>query len=263
MPVFRNLIAGAAATLAPAVVLAASASTAQAQATLSGGVTASVSQQQFIDPNAYAIDLGVAQSTGWVTTMPMSLSYGNTNLNITFGGSAGVYSGSTFNVASAPPLGTNFFLSRTTGTVTFDFSSVQRSLGLYWGTPGPTNLLQFYNDNQLISSVTGAQMDPWIRDSGSPIRVGNVAVGAFAQFNFAELGFNRVVATNTNNNFEFAAVTFSNTAPDVVPIPLGGVGGIIALLGMFALRRGYGGHLPQRLLAFASGGRRQQVQRFA
>jgi hypothetical protein len=69
--------------------------------------------------------------------------------------------------------------------------------------------------------------------------------------------------TGPGGGFEHWNHTFSDQTVAVAPIPLGGVGGMVALLGMFALRRGYGGPLPQGLLAFASGGRRKEVQRFA
>jgi hypothetical protein len=73
----------------------ASASTgAQAQTALQNGASVGVSMTEQTLNGANTIDLGSAGTTGWVTTMPMSLSYGSTNLNISFGGNgaeAGVY----------------------------------------------------------------------------------------------------------------------------------------------------------------------------
>ncbi len=205
--------------------------------------------------NYNSINLGSTPGTGWFNFMPMSLSYADVNLNISFtAGSGVVRSGSAWN----PTPGSNFFYSSGNGSsATFAFSSAQRYFGFAWSSADNVNNLQFYNGGSLLASMTGGEFR-----TAAGLNVGHS--GVHAGFSFSELAFDRVVmSTSAGGAFEYGGVTFASTAPDVVPIPLGGVGGIVALLGMFALRRGQGGRLPQRLLAFASGGRRQQVQRFA
>jgi hypothetical protein len=234
---------------------------AQAQTALQNGATVGVSMTEQTLNGANTIDLGSAGTTGWVTTMPMSLSYGSTNLNISFGGNgaeAGVYYGSTQNVANAPPLGTNYFVARNTGSVTLDFSNAQRSLSMYWGTPGDTNSLSFYRGGQLVASTTGAAMASLMTAAGSPnVTYPNIPInyieGAYAQFSFNELGFDKVVATNTSNYFEFGDVSFSNQPVDAAPIPLNAasLGGLMSFLMMLAMRGKSGTQVAIRM-AFAS-----------
>ena len=234
----RRIVFGAMFSVAAGV-----ASAAQAQVALTNGVTMTSTASQPVVSGVTAIDLGnFSQSTAQtlVSQMPMSLSYAGVNVGISFTGSSGVYDGG----AWAP--GPNNYLMAAGGSVTLQFSQVQTYFETRWASQDVGNVFRFYNGDQLLAS--------------QPSMGGSSTVA----FNFAELGFDRVVAADEGpGNLEFGHIRFASAAPDVVPIPLGGVGGIAALLGMFALRRGYGGRLPQGLLAFASGGRRQQVQRFA
>ena len=246
---FKAYVTGAAAALASTLVLATGAS---AQTALTNGATLTPGAQSQTTYNS--IDLGASAGTGFASQMPMSLSYAGTNLNITFAASSGViHSGNSFN----PTPGSNFIGAIGTQGAVFTFSSVQRYFGFQWGTPGDANSLQFYNGQTLLASLGGA-------DFRAAANVGNTMAGRYAGFSFSELGFDRVVmASGPASGFEAGNLRFNDTV-DVVPIPLGGVGGIVALLGMFALRRGQGGRLPQRLLAFASlAPRRKHLQRFA
>ncbi len=249
MSSFRSYFTAGVAALASSLVIATGAS---AQTALTNGVTFTPGAPIGGDYNS--VNLGSTPGTGWATHMPMSLSYADVNLNISFtAGSGVVRSGTGWN----PTPGSNFIVTSGGALTTFAFSSAQRYFGFAWSSADNGNNVEFYNGNSLIASMSGAAFR-----SAAGLSVGHS--GASASFSFSELAFDRVVmSTSASGAFEAGGVTFASTAPEVAPIPLGGVGGMVALLGMFALRRGYGGHLPQRLLAFASGGRRQQVQRFA
>jgi hypothetical protein len=202
----------------------ASSTAASAQVQIGSGATLSIGA---LNTNRNWIDLGTTPSTGYISHMPMSLTYGTTNVNVGFAGVAGVVG------ASDPwsPTGTNFFRTGDTnlGSVTFNFSETQRYFGTQWGAPGPGKYFDFYNGNQLIASAysdnlisLGAQWNQ---------------VGAYAEFSFGDVGFDSVVAYSTSNRLDFTDVSFGETV-DVAPIPIGGVGGILALLGMFGARRG-------------------------
>lgn len=256
MRISSTRILAAAASIS-ATLIGSSGASAQTQIDLGGGITAATSMTQPTLAGGNTIDLGSAGVTGWVTTMPMSLSYGSTNVDITFGGSAGVYYGSTPKYANSPPMEGNYFIARDTGTVTLDFSSAQRSLSMYWGTPGETNALSFYRSGQLVGSTTGAAMTPLITAAGSPTvsYPGTNVIytqGAYTQFSFGELGFDRVVATNVANYFEFANVSFSDQ-PSVAPIPLNAasMGGLMSFLMMLGMWRKDGTHRMLRMM-FAS-----------
>jgi hypothetical protein len=241
--------------------LASASTAAQAQLALQNGASASVSMTEQTLNGGNTINLGSAGTTGWVTNMPMSLSYGSTNLNISFGGNpgeSGVYYGSTPNFANAPPLGTNYFVARDTGSVTLDFSNAQRSLSMFWGTPGDTNSISFYRGGQLVASTTGAAMAPLMVAAGSPnVTYPGVGIthieGSYAQFSFDELGFDKVIATNTANYFEFGDVSFSNQPIDAAPIPLNAasLGGLMSFL-MMLFMRGKGGTQVAISMALAS-----------
>jgi len=77
--------------------------------------------------------------------------------------------------------------------------------------------------------------------------------GSYAQFSFNELGFDRVVANNATNYFEFGDVSFSNQPVDAAPIPLNAasLGGLMSFLMMLAIR-GKGGTQVMLRMAFAS-----------
>ena len=262
MPVFRNLIAGAAATLAPALVFATGAS---AQTALPNGVTISANTSTTIlrtDPvNSLDLSAYGTQSTvvlagySLVSRAPMIQTLNGTSVSLSFTGNSGVFN----SIMHLPPVGSEGsrnYLMAAGGSVGLNFSSAQNYFTMRWGSIDHTNNLQFYNGNQLVSSMTGTQL--------RSLLVLSTFATATVEFNFAQTGFTSVFARgNSTHYLDFDRVGFASNTPEVAPIPLGGVGGIVALLAIFALRRWQGGRLPQRLLAFASGARRQQVQRFA
>lgn len=226
-----------------------------------GSAASAQSTSWYVSPNQTPVYDGLTSLNSVITSaplwnsLPLSFTIGSTSGQISFSGSSVVARGGAVLDASGATSTSNY-VSASNGSVTFDFATQQRFFSMRWGSVDGSNILSFYNGNQLLQSVTGAQAMA-ARTAWTP------TASYDAGFSFGEVGFTRVVATGSPGaSFELANVAVSS-AVDVAPIPLGGVGGIVALLGMFALRQGQGGRLPQRLLAFASGARRQQVQRFA
>lgn len=201
---------------------------ASAQIALGNGVTVTETNTRPVINGAESIDLGTSAPSGWVTQMPMSLSYASTNVAISFGATSGVYSASGTGIANPDGGNLSYFTARIGSNVTMDFSGTQRYFSTAWGTPDAGNQLQFYNGANLVASMTGQQFI-------------NGGAKAYAEFSFAEVGFTRVVASNTSiGGFEFANVSFDEVAP--APIPLGSLGGLASfVLGMLGFRGGKGG----------------------
>jgi hypothetical protein len=204
----------------------ASSTAASAQVQIGNGATLSIGT---LNTNRNWINLGTTPSTSFVSNMPMSLSYGTTNLNVTFNGFSEIAG------SSQPwnPSGSDFFRVTSsanpslTGNINFAFSQTQKYFGAQWGSPDGGNIFDFYNGSQLIASANSANF----------AAVGGTWAGAYAEFSFGEVGFDRVVARATGNRLEFDDVSFGETV-GVAPIPIGGIGGIVAFLGMFGARRG-------------------------
>lgn len=212
-----------------AVLFITGAGSASAQTPLSNGVSLMTGAPPVASYNS--VDVGSTVGGWWVTQMPMSLSYEGVGLSISFTGNAGL--AQSRQTISNPTPGSNYFAAQVGGSATFQFSAGQRYFGFAWGSPDLGNQVQFYNGTSLLASINGSTLI-----SAAGLTTHTVA-GSYAGFNFSELAFDRVVVAATGSGgFEFGNVTFSSTAPDVAPIPLGGAGGIIVLLGAFALRRG-------------------------
>ncbi len=212
---------------------------ASAQVSLGNGVTAVSSAS-----GADVINLGESATAGWVTQMPMSLSYGSTNVAVSFGSGAGVYTGSTYAIGASSWGNTAYFVASNTASVTMDFSATQRFFSTSWGTPDSGNRLQFYNGSTLLASMTGAQY---------------MSAGAkgYAEFSFAETGFTRVVASTAGAGaFEFAKVSFDDVAPAPIPLNAASLGGLMSFLMMLGMNmkglRGKGGSQAMLRHAFAA-----------
>jgi hypothetical protein len=226
-----------------------------------GGGASAQSTEWYFTPNQTTIFENltslnpVVNSVPAPSNLPLFFNVGGASGQITFSGSSVVAQGGAIHNVNGSRLAGNYLVA-VNGAVTFDFATQQRFFGMRWGSIDLSNTLAFYNGAQLVQTVTGSQ--------AFAARAGASSNHSYdAGFSFGDIGFTRVVATATPGAaFEFGNVAVSEAAA-VAPIPLGGVGGIVALLGMVALRRRRGGRLPQRLLAFASGARRQQAQRFA
>lgn len=197
-----------------AFVAVANGGSASAQVAFSNGVTGSSSSTAY--RGGTLIDLGTSTTAGYVTQMPLSLSYGNVNVDVSFTGNSGVFSGSVVGVSTSNWGNQNYFTANT-GSVIMNFSTAQNTFSFDWATPHTTNQISFYNGSQLLAST------------------GNFGSGMNKVFTFGELGYDRVVMSNTAAAFESANVRFSGVDP--APLPVGGVGGLIAFLGMMGARR--------------------------
>ena len=214
---------------------------AQAQVALDNGV--SINTRPVTGPYT-TIDLGSQAGTGFISSMPLSLSYANVNVNLSFGNGSGlVASGSSNN----PSPGQNFIHSAAANGATFQFSSVQSFFAASWSTPDDANMLSFYNGSQLLTSVSGSQFR-------SLAGVGLYSPASNAAFNFSELGYDRVVASGViGGSMQIGAISFSDQPVDIAPIPLNAasLGGLMSFLMMLAMR-GKGGTQVMLRMAFAS-----------
>jgi hypothetical protein len=242
----------------PAILGAVTASAANAQAS---GVNWSVAPLLTLDGAYNSINLSAYGSSALGATT-MSFGAGATAGQITLSGPSysNYQNGSSGSVRN--PDG-SFYTGRMLGVLpggeaSIQFTTRQAFFGMRWGAVDPGNSLAFYDGGQLVYSITGASI----------ASATGISTGSFdATFNFSELRYDRVVmttATVPNTGFEAASFIYSEGNVAVAPLPLGSAAGLVAFLGMFALRRGQGGRLPQSLLAFASlAPRRRQVQCFA
>jgi len=186
----------------------------------------------FVNFDSLALGNG-AQSTGGV--------------NVWFTGSGQVVQGTVSNQYAAPFLSgnngvgfgspdqpdgadTTKYLSAGTGTVTLDFGSAQKYLGLLWGSVDNYNSLWFYNGASLVGTFTG--VDVWAAANGNQGAAGTF----YVNFNDLDGAFTKIVLGSTINSFEIDNVAFdsSNHVPDSSSsVLLVGLG----LIGLAALRR--------------------------
>jgi hypothetical protein len=227
----------------------AGAAQAQSTTTLTNGSYLTVSSGPLSGSGITSVDLGSAGVTGIVSQMPMSLSYGSVNLNISFQGGSSLYQ----NAASTwSPVQTNF-LRASEGTVTLDFSQAQRYLSMAWGSQDSSNTISFYNQGQLVTSTTGAAVRPI-----STAVTGSI--GSYTTFSFSELTFDRVVIGGTTLSMEVGDISFSDS-PQIAPIPLNAAsfGGMLAFFGMMGARGG-GWRVQMRAFASSLRGRQQRLR---
>ncbi len=221
-----------------ALAFTAAGSASHAQTALTNGVTLHTGA---LSGSYTTIDLGSTSGTS-ISSMPLSLSYANVNVGITFTGVSGVSSsGDIWN----PTPGQSFLVAN--GTATLQFSSTQAFFAGRWSSPDNANMLSFYNGSQLLASLSGAQFR-------SASGVSNFSTGT-AAFNFSELGYDRVVmeGSTIGGSLEMGAISFSDQAVDVAPIPLNAasLGGLMSFLMMLAMR-GKGGTQIMVRMVFAS-----------
>jgi hypothetical protein len=214
------------------------ASAAQAQVALTNGVSFSSAGPT----GAYnMLDLGSTAGSGYVTRMPMSLSYGGVDVTLSFTSAAGLKAaGENYN----PTPGQNFIYATTPATI--QFSSAQTFFGAMWGSPDVGNMLQFYSGSELLASFSGAQYQ-------NATGLNSHSVTQHASFAFSEVGYDRVVLSSSSGGFEVGGITFSDQPVDVAPIPLNAasLGGLLSFLMMLAMR-GKGGTQVMVRMAFAS-----------
>jgi hypothetical protein len=228
------------------VVLSATAASgaAQAQLALQNGAFVSTSGSQTTGSGITSLNLGDAGSYTNITVvnmMPMSLTYGSVTTNISFTGQSVLVDG-----GGLAPSANNYLLAQLNGSVTLDFSQTQRYFATRWMTQDSGNTFSFYNNNQLVASTTGAAVKPMsIASTGT--------ISSFVDFNFTELGYDRVVVTGAiAGAVEFGEITFSGDV-QAAPIPLNAasLGGLMSFLMMLAMR-GKGGTQVAIRVALAS-----------
>ncbi len=228
------------------VVLSATAASgaAQAQLALQNGAFVSTSGSQTTGSGITSLNLGDAGSYTNITVvnmMPISLTYGSVTTNISFTGQSVLVDG-----GGLAPSANNYLLAQLNGSVTLDFSQTQRYFATRWMTQDSGNTFSFYNNNQLVASTTGAAVKPMsIASTGT--------ISSFVDFNFTELGYDRVVVTGAiAGAVEFGEITFSGDV-QAAPIPLNAasLGGLMSFLMMLAMR-GKGGTQVAIRVALAS-----------
>jgi len=238
----RNKIAA----LAFVAFAATAASTAaQAQLALDNGAFVSTSGSQTTGSGITSLNLGddgANTSIKVLTQMPMSLTYGSVTTTISFtGGSALVDGGGVARASN-----NNYLIAQVNGSVTLDFSQTQSYFATRWTSQDPGNAFSFYNGDQLVASTTGAVVrDMSLASTGS--------ITSFVDFNFTELGYDRVVVTGAiSGAVEFGEITFSGEV-QAAPIPLNAasLGGLMSFL-MMIFMRGKGGTQVMVRMAFAS-----------
>lgn len=110
------------------------------------------------------------------------------------------------------------------------FSGLQQYLGVLWGSVDDFNKLEFFNGAVSVGTITGLQVDA--------NATGNQGVNGTFYVNIdSTLGFDRVVATSTNNfAFEFDNVAYdaNRIVPEATTIAIWSG---LSLLGYVAYRR--------------------------
>lgn len=172
------------------------------------------------------ITLGTSGSLGYVSSMPMSLNYGSVGVNVSFTGVAGVAGSSEY----WNPGTTDFFRTgaNNSGQITFEFTKAQKFFGMQWGSPDVGNIIQFYNGSTLVASTNSTDF--------TSLGATFTPKGAYAEFTFSDLGFDRVVTYATAYRWEYSDVSFRESV-DPAPIPIGGLGGLIVCIGMLGVGR--------------------------
>jgi hypothetical protein len=115
-------------------------------------------------------------------------------------------------------------------SATFLLPDYELYFGLLWGSVDTYNTLEFYDNNTLIGSITGSDVNAFANgDQG--------AAGTFYVNINSTVAFNRVVATSTEHAFEIDNISFNQTIPSPEPITLSLFGAGLAGLGLARRRR--------------------------
>jgi hypothetical protein len=169
--------------------------------------------------------------------LPLGAAGGTSNgITVSFGGDGQAVQGSVSNLYAAPFLsngnGTPFgdpnngadattYLTTGTGSVTLALPGEEKYVGLLWGSVDTYNTLSLYNGSTLVGTVTGAQVTASANgDQGQ--------FGTFYVNITSTDSFNTIVATSTQNAFEFDNVAFN---PSAVPEPSSIMLGLIGMMG--------------------------------
>ena len=162
------------------------------------------------------------------------------------GSSAGVFAAPFLSVSNGIGFGspdqpngvdtTRYLTTGSTGNtvgsqVEINFSSLQRYLGLLWGSVDLYNTIEFFNGAVSVGSLTGSAVTPTATgDQGSN--------GTFYVNINSDLAFNRVVMTSSQFAFEFDNLAFAKDE-QVGEVPLPAAAWLLGsgLLGLFGIAR--------------------------
>jgi PEP-CTERM motif len=169
--------------------------------------------------------------------LPLGAAGGTSNgITVSFGGDGQAVQGSVSNLYAAPflssgngaPFGdpnngpdTTTYLSTGTGSVTLALPGEEKYVGLLWGSVDSYNTLSLYNGSTLVGTVTGT-------DVTSSANGNQGELGTFYVNITSTDSFNTIVATSTQNAFEFDNVAFNTSA---VPEPSSIMLGLIGMMG--------------------------------
>lgn len=179
-------------------------------------------------------------------TLGNSTQWADSNVQVSFTGTGKVVQGASSGEYAAPfvsgsngigflspdqPTGvdTTKYLSTGIGSVVLQFNADQTYFGLLWGSVDNYNTLSFYNGQNLVGSYTGT--DIWSNANGNQGQEGTF----YVNFNSLDGVFNKVVASSTQNAFEFDNVAYnSKSVPDGgSTLALAG----LAFVGLVSIRR--------------------------
>jgi hypothetical protein len=209
--------------LAPCVLAGQLGMTQQAQAnddvTMSTSLT-SVAQSRTVN----LLDLGTGNGAGLVSQQTVNFGSGSSAGSISYSGTSGIYMGNVTGITAAPwtPTGIesrNYFATQPGGAITINYAQNQQYFGIMWGSVDSYNSLSFYNNNQLVESVSGR--DVTRNPNGSQAATGTY----FANFNFtSDASFNRVVFSSSTPAFEFNMIAYSTQTQAITPTQVAAAG---------------------------------------
>lgn len=170
------------------------------------------------------LDLGTGSGPGLVSQETVRFGSDSSAGIITYSGTSGIYMGNVAGVTAAPwtPTGIetrNYFATQPGGAITINYAQNQQYFGIMWGSVDSYNTLSFYNNNQLVDSVSGR--DVTLNPNGSQAATGTY----FANFNFnGGTAFNRVVFSSSSPAFEFNMIAFSTQTQAITPTQVAAAG---------------------------------------
>ncbi|WP_458098530.1 SdrD B-like domain-containing protein [Roseomonas sp. WA12] len=95
--------------------------------------------------------------------------------------------------------------------ITISYAVPQKYFGLLWGSADANNIVEFYNGSTLVYRVTGGNVSS--NPNGSQGADGSV----YANINFGDLSYTRVVLTATTPAFEFGTIASAATNVPTTP----------------------------------------------